>query len=58
VHQEEVTLWFTELGKPSEYIEQFNGCLRDECLNENCFLKLAHARAFIEAWCCNTKSSD
>ncbi|MFO1356578.1 MAG: transposase [Gammaproteobacteria bacterium] len=29
---------------------RFNGRLRDECLNENWFTSLAHARAVIEAW--------
>jgi putative transposase len=39
-------------GKPIEnaYAESFNGRLRDECLNENWFLSLKHAREVIEAW--------
>lgn len=39
-------------GKPVEnaYIESFNGHFRDECLNENWFLSLEHARRIIEAW--------
>ena len=32
------------------YIESFNGRFRDECLNEQWFLTLAHAQAVIEAW--------
>ena len=32
------------------YIESFNGRFRDECLNENWFLSLEHARRIIEAW--------
>ena len=41
-----------EPGKPNQnaYIESFNGRLRDECLNENWFLNLHHARVLIEAW--------
>jgi putative transposase len=39
-------------GKPIEnaYVESFNGRLRDECLNENWFLSLKHARSVIEEW--------
>jgi putative transposase len=39
-------------GKPIEnaYVESFNGRLRDECLNENWFLSLKHAREIIETW--------
>jgi putative transposase len=39
-------------GKPIEnaFAESFNGRLRDECLNENWFLSLKHAREVIEAW--------
>ena len=32
------------------YARWFNGRFRDECLNENWFLNLAHARRLIEAW--------
>jgi transposase InsO family protein len=41
-----------EPGKPNQnaYIESFNGRLRDECLNENWFLNLHHARVLIEVW--------
>ena len=31
-------------------MESFNGKLRDECLNENYFLNLVHAREIIETW--------
>ena len=43
---------FIRPGKPVEnaYIESFNGRLRDECLNENWFLTLEHARRIIEQW--------
>jgi putative transposase len=39
-------------GKPTQnaYIESFNGKFRGECLNENWFTSLAHARAVIVAW--------
>jgi transposase InsO family protein len=51
-HAHHVTLRLIEPGKPNQnaYIESFNGRLRDECLNEHWFLKLAHARAIIETW--------
>jgi putative transposase len=47
-----VKLDFIRPGKPTEnsYIESFNGRLRDECLNVNQFVSLAHAQAAIEAW--------
>jgi transposase InsO family protein len=43
-----------EPGKPNQnaYIESFNGRFRDECLNENWFTSLSHARALIETWRC------
>jgi transposase InsO family protein len=39
-------------GKPQQnaYIESFNGRFRDECLNENWFVSLDHAKRVIEAW--------
>lgn len=47
-----VKLTFIRPGKPVEnaYIESFNGRLREECLNENWFLTLEHARRIIEQW--------
>jgi len=47
-----VRLHFIALGKPTQnaYIESFNGRFRDECLNENEFRSLDHARAIIEDW--------
>lgn len=47
-----VTLRLIEPGKPNQnaYIESFNGRFRDECLNEQWFLNLAHAQVIIEAW--------
>ena len=47
-----VRLHFIDPGKPTQnaYIESFNGRFRDECLNENEFRSLAHARLIIENW--------
>ena len=43
---------FIEPGKPSQntFVEGFNARLRDECLDQHCFLGLADARKTIEAW--------
>jgi putative transposase len=51
-YQRGVKLTFIRPGKPVEnaYIESFNGKFRDECLNENWFLSLDHARQIIEKW--------
>lgn len=42
----------TQPGKPTQnaYVESFNGKFRDECLNENWFVSLEHARAVIATW--------
>jgi putative transposase len=47
-----VKLNFIRPGKPIEnaYAESFNGRLRDECLNDNWFISLNHARELIENW--------
>ena len=47
-----VRLHFIQPGKPTQnaFIESFNGRFRDECLNENEFASLAHARSIIETW--------
>lgn len=47
-----VRLNFIRPGKPTEnaFVESFNGRFRDECLNENWFMSLKHAREVIEAW--------
>jgi len=39
-------------GKPQQnaFIESFNGCLRDELLNETLFTSLAHARKALAVW--------
>lgn len=51
-HDHGVSLRLIEPGKPNQnaYIESFNGRLRDECLNEHCFITLTHAQILIEAW--------
>jgi putative transposase len=45
-----VALHFIDRGKPTQnaFIESFN--FRDECLNQNWFVDLRHAREMIEAW--------
>jgi putative transposase len=47
-----VKLSFIRPGKPVEnaFAESFNSRLRDECLNDNWFLSLRHAREVIETW--------
>ena len=47
-----VKLNFIRPGKPIEnaYAESFIGRLRDECLNENWFISVKHARGVIESW--------
>ena len=47
-----VKLNFIRPGKPIEnaFAESFIGRLRDECLNENWFISLKHARDIIESW--------
>lgn len=51
-HINGVKLRLIEPGKPNQnaYVESFNERLRDECLDENWFLNLHHARVLIEAW--------
>lgn len=43
---------FVDPGKPMQngYIESFNGKLRDECLNQNWFQNISHAREIITRW--------
>ena len=47
-----VKLSFIRPGKPVEnaFAESFNSSLHDECLNDNWFLSVRHAREVIEAW--------
>lgn len=50
--ERQVRLDFIEPGKPVQNarVESFNGRMRDECLNEQWFVSLDHARQTIEAW--------
>lgn len=43
---------FIQPGKPQQnaYIESFNGKFRDECLNQNIFFSIEHAKELIENW--------
>ncbi len=47
-----VKLLLIQPGRPTQNacIESFNGKFRDECLNENWFTSLEHAKATISAW--------
>jgi len=51
-HERGVRLFLIQPGKPNQnaYIESFNGRFRDECLNENWFTTLPHAKAVIGQW--------
>jgi putative transposase len=50
-YQNQVALHFIERDKPTQsaFIESFNGKFRDECLNQNWFVDLQHAREVIES---------
>lgn len=51
--QDKKTCWeYIDPGKPYQNgtNESFNGRLRDECLNENWFSNIHHARAVVEDW--------
>lgn len=47
-----IKLQFSRHGKPVDnaFMESFNGKLRDECLNQNWFMSIDHARRVIEEW--------
>jgi putative transposase len=51
-YRNQVKLHFIEPGKPTQNgkIESFNGKLRDECLNQEWFDSLCHARCVLAAW--------
>lgn len=51
-HARGVQLRLIEPGKPNQnaFVESFNGRLRDECLNEQVFTSVLHARTVIETW--------
>jgi putative transposase len=50
--ENKVKLDFIEPGKPTQNakIESFNGRLRDECLNQEWFTTLDHARTVLAEW--------
>lgn len=47
-----VTIDFIQPGKPQQnaFVESFNGKFRGQCLNENIFFSLDHAREVINEW--------
>ena len=47
-----IEIHFIDKGKPTQnaFVESFNGKFRDECLNEEWFASIAHARSIIETW--------
>lgn len=51
-HRNGVALRLIDPGKPNQnaYVESFNGRFRDECLNDQWFTSLQHAKAVIRAW--------
>lgn len=51
-HANGIELLLIQPGKPTQnaYIESFNGKFRDECLNEQLFTSIEHARAVIASW--------
>lgn len=57
-HERGIELIFIRPGKPIEnaYAASFNGRVREECLNQNAFESITHARSVIEGWRedCNT----
>jgi len=51
-YRNKVKLDFITQGNPVEnaYVESFNGKFREECLNDNWFWSITHARNIIEEW--------
>ncbi len=49
---ERIKIDFIQPGKPQQnaFVESFNGKFREQCLNENIFFSLEHAREVIEEW--------
>ena len=47
-----IKLQFIRPGKPVDnaYMESFNGKFRDECLNQNWFASIHHARRLVQEW--------
>jgi putative transposase len=52
VYERGIKLQFIRPGKPVDnaYMESFNGKFRDECLNQNWFMSVEHARRVAEEW--------
>ena len=53
--EHQINLHFIDLGKPTQnaQVESFNGRVRDELLNLNCFRDIFAARSAAEAWLIN-----
>jgi putative transposase len=51
-YQHGIRLHLIQPGKPIQncFVESFNGKFRDECLSENWFVDIPHARRIIEGW--------
>jgi putative transposase len=49
---EKVQIDFIQPGKPQQnaFVESFNGKFREQCLNENIFFSIDHAREVIDEW--------
>ncbi len=49
--QRGITVVHIEPGRPMQngYVESFNGCFRDECLNANWFVNILDAKQKIES---------
>lgn len=50
--QDNVKIDFIQPGKPQQnaFVESFNGKFREQCLNENLFFSIDHARELIDDW--------
>lgn len=50
--QDKVKIDFIQPGKPQQnaFVESFNGKFREQCLNENLFFSVDHARELIDEW--------
>lgn len=50
--QNKVQMDFIQPGKPTQncFVESYNGTMREECLNENLFFNLNHARTILSDW--------
>lgn len=50
--QNNVKIDFIQPGKPQQnaFVESFNGKFREQCLNENLFFSVSHARELIDEW--------